>query len=115
MANSEEKSILDDAAVDPYDQDTLWSFGNNALIDGSFKTVQVTNSGATIEMKIDLAKAETIVTVFVLNAGYDNNDSRREDINESFIWIGSNSGNMTKNPAAIRDSGFFKIEPMLSG
>ena len=90
LANSEEKSILDAATVDPTDLDLSWSFGDNALIDGSFKTLQAANSGATIEMKIDLAKAEKIVTVFVLNAGYSTDDSRRADINESFIWIGSN-------------------------
>ena len=99
LANSEEKSILDDANVDVYPTvdsaiDLDWSFGDNALIDGSFKTLQAVNSGATIEMKIDLAKAEKIVTVFVLNAGYDTNDFHRGDINESFIWIGSNSGNV---------------------
>ena len=54
LVRSEEKSLLDTASVKPHDIDTDGSFGDHALIDGSFKTMQATSAGATREMVIAL-------------------------------------------------------------
>ena len=54
LVRSEEKSLLDTASVKPHDIDLDGSFGDHALIDGSFKTMQIAYNEATQEMVIAL-------------------------------------------------------------
>ena len=76
LALSEEKSILDDAELLPSSNlDLVQSQGNNALIDGSFKTATQTEAIASPNIIIDLKK-----NILLKGALYVNN-AQAENIN----------------------------------